>query len=159
MLSDPGFRTDKEAAVYRHILIPTDGSQLSEDAIRQGVALAKSLGAKVTGITVFPPFRVFAAEPMMIPDTPAQYRMDCDALAGKYLGVVEDAAKTAGVPCEVTPLTHEHPYQAIIDTATTKGCDLIFMASHGRRGVAALVLGSETTKVLTHSKIPVLVCR
>jgi len=145
--------------MYRHILIPTDGSAISGSAIRQGVALAKSLGATVTGITVFPPFHTFAIEPMMVIDTPAQYRSDCEALARKYLSVVEDVAKGAGVPYEVMQVTREQPYQAIIETADAKGCDLIFMASHGRKGVAALVLGSETTKVLTHSKIPVLVCR
>lgn len=145
--------------MYRHILIPTDGSQLSANAIRQGVALAKALNAKVTGITVFPPFHAFAIEPMMVPDTPAQYRLECEALAQKYLGVVQDVAKSAGVPCEVVLVTHGQPYQAIIETANAAGCDLICMASHGRRGVAALVVGSETTKVLTHSKIPVLVCR
>jgi nucleotide-binding universal stress UspA family protein len=145
--------------MYRHILIPTDGSELSGGAIRQGVALAKSHGAKVTAITVFPPFRVFAVEPMVVIDTPAQYRSDCEAMARKYLGVVEAVARDADVPCEVVQVTHEQPYQAIIETADAKGCDLIVMASHGRKGVAALVLGSETTKVLTHSKIPVLVCR
>ncbi len=76
-----------------------------------------------------------------------------------YLRVVQDAATAAGVPCDVVWATHDHPYRAIIDTAGAKGCDLIVMASHGRKGVAAVVLGSETTKVLTHSKVPVLVCR
>jgi nucleotide-binding universal stress UspA family protein len=96
---------------------------------------------------------------MMITHTPEQYQEDCDALGETYLRVVKDAAKAADVPCEVIRVTHDHPYQAIIETANTRGCDLIFMASHGRRGMAALVLGSETTKVLTHTRIPVLVCR
>jgi nucleotide-binding universal stress UspA family protein len=145
--------------VYKHILIPTDGSHLSEQAIRQGLRLAKVLGAKVTAITVFAPFHTIAIEPMMVTDTVEQYQRECDALGEKYLQVVKDAAKAADVPCEVIRVTHDHPYQAIIETATTRGCDLIFMASHGRRGMAALVLGSETTKVLTHTRIPVLVCR
>jgi nucleotide-binding universal stress UspA family protein len=145
--------------MYKHILIPTDGSPLSELAIRQGIKLAKSIGAKVTAVTVFAPFHAIAVEPMMVTDTPEQYQEDCAALGEKYLQVVRDAAREADVPCEVVRVVHDHPYQAIIDTARTRECDLIFMASHGRRGMAALVLGSETTKVLTHTRIPVLVCR
>jgi nucleotide-binding universal stress UspA family protein len=149
----------EEALMYRHILIPTDGSHLSELAIQPGIKLAKSIDAKVTAITVFAPFRTIAIEPMMITDTVEQYQRDCDALGEKYLRVAKDAAKAADVPCEVVRIMHDHPYQAIIETANTRGCDLIVMASHGRRGMAALVLGSETTKVLTHTQIPVLVCR
>jgi nucleotide-binding universal stress UspA family protein len=145
--------------MYKHILIPTDGSPLSELAIRQGIKLAKSIGAKVTAVTVFAPFHAIAVEPMMVTDTPEQYQEDCAALGEKYLQVVRDAAREADVPCEVVRVVHDHPYQAIIDTARTRECDLIFMASHGRRGMAALVLGSETTKVLTHTRIPVLVWR
>jgi nucleotide-binding universal stress UspA family protein len=145
--------------MYKHILIATDGSQLSELAIRQGITLAKSIDAKVTAITVFAPFHTIAIQPMMITDTAEQYQRDCDALGEKYLRVVKDAAKAAGVPCEVIRVMHDHPYQAIIEHANARGCDLIVMASHGRRGMAALVLGSETTKVLTHVRIPVLVCR
>jgi nucleotide-binding universal stress UspA family protein len=95
----------------------------------------------------------------MIEDTPAQYRTRMQGLAEKTLGAIADAARTAGVACEIVHLEHEHPYQAIIDTADAKGCDLIVMASHGRRGIAAIVLGSETLKVLTHCTIPVLVHR
>ena len=145
--------------MYKHILIPTDGSELSEHAILQGVGLAQSMNAKVTGITVSATFHAIAIEPLMVTDTPVQYRKDCEALAAKYLAGIEKAAKTAGVPYEGTHVFHDQPYEAIIDMAANKGCDLIVMASHGRRGMKALVLGSETTKVLTHSKIPVLVLR
>jgi nucleotide-binding universal stress UspA family protein len=145
--------------MYKHILIATDGSELSEKAVRQGIALAKTLNARVTATTVFPPFHTFAVTPMMVTDTPEEYREDCKALGEKYLGVVARAANIAGVPCDVVQAEHEHPYQAIIDTAAKTGCDLIAMASHGRKGVSALLLGSETTKVLTHSRIPVFVCR
>jgi nucleotide-binding universal stress UspA family protein len=79
--------------------------------------------------------------------------------AKKFLGAIAGVAQTAGVACETVQVEHEHPYQGIIDTAKSKGCDLIVMASHGRHGIAAIVLGSETIKVLTHSKIPVLVHR
>ena len=145
--------------MYKHMLIPTDGSSLSELAIGQGITLAKSVGAKVTAITVFTPFHTIAIEPMMITATAEQYQKECDALGEKYLRVVKDDAEAAEVPCEAIRVVHDHPHQAIIETADTRGCDLIFMASHGRRGMAALVLGSETTKVLTHTRIPVLVCR
>ncbi len=145
--------------MYKHILIATDGSRLSETAINHGVALAKAVGANVTGITVFPTFRAFATEPMMVVHTPEQYQKDCDSVGQDYLAVVQKAAAADGVACEVVHVMHDRPYEAIIDAATARRCDLIVMASHGRRGVAALVLGSETTKVLTHSKIPVLVCR
>src|SRR4030095_6068180 len=145
--------------MYMHILVPTDGSTLSAKAIEQAVALAKSLGAKLTGMTVSIPFHTFALDPMMVSDTPEQYKKNCEARAEKLLGAIAVTAKAAGVPCDVAHVTAEHPYPGIISTATGKGCDLIVMASHGRKGVSALVLGSETQKVLTHSKIPVLVVR
>ena len=145
--------------MYKHVLIPTDGSALSEMAIRQGIALAKSLPARVTAMTVSLPFHAFAVDPVMLSDTPAQYERDCEALAEKYLEVAKTEAAVAGISCETVHVWAAHPYEAIIDTARKAGCDLIFMASHGRKGVSALVLGSETVKVLTHSKIPVLVCR
>jgi nucleotide-binding universal stress UspA family protein len=145
--------------MYKHILIPTDGSPLSETAIRQGIALAKAVQARVTVLTVSLPFHTLALDPVMVTDTPAQYEKDCQALAAKALGVAKAEAGVAGVASETLHLVQDHPYQAIVDTARTKGCDLICMASHGRKGMSALVLGSETNKVLTHSKIPVLVCR
>jgi nucleotide-binding universal stress UspA family protein len=145
--------------MYKHILIPTDGSPLSEQAIRQGVALAKSLHARVTGVTVSATFHTFAVDPVMVTDTPAQYEKDCEARAAQWLGVIKDAAALSGVPCKVVHVVKDHPYEAIIETANAEGCDLIFMASHGRKGLASVLLGSETTKVLTHSKTPVLVCR
>jgi nucleotide-binding universal stress UspA family protein len=145
--------------MYKQILIPTDGSPLSEAAIKQGVALAKVLHARVTGVSVSPPFHVMAVEPMIITETPANWDKACQALAESHLAVVLETAKAEGVPCETVHVVNDNPYHAIIETAKSRGCDLIFMASHGRRGLAAFVLGSETTKVLTHSKIPVLVCR
>jgi nucleotide-binding universal stress UspA family protein len=152
-------RNEREATMYKHILIPTDGSELSEMAVHQGMAFAKSINAKVTVLTVSPPFHTIAIDPMMVSDTPEQYPKDCAAAAERYLGFASKVAKAAGVPCEGRHVVDDHPYRAIIDTAAAVGCDLIFMASHGRRGVSAVILGSETVKVLTHSKIPVLVCR
>jgi nucleotide-binding universal stress UspA family protein len=145
--------------MYKHILIPTDGSELSNKAIRQGIALAKAVSAKVTGITVTIPFHVFTVDPEMLEDTAATYKKRTTAQAAKYLKQVNDAAAAAGVSCSVIHAEHEHPYRAIIDAANTNGCDLIAMASHGRHGISAVVLGSETLKVLTHSSIPVLVYR
>ena len=145
--------------MYKHILIPTDGSALSKMAIQEGVALAKALAGRVTVITVTTPFHVLTLDPGMITDTPEQYRRHTEALAGQYLDAAKDIAATAGVPCDVVHVVHEHPYRAIIDTAQSRGCDAIEMASHGRRGISAILLGSETLKVLTHSTIPVIVAR
>jgi nucleotide-binding universal stress UspA family protein len=145
--------------MYTNILIPTDGSELAGKAVQHGVALAKRIGANITALTVLPPFHVLTANTQMLEDTPASYKARMQQHAEKTLGAVARAAQVAGVPCEMVHVEHEHPYQAIIDTAETKKCDLIVMASHGRHGISAIVLGSETVKVLTHSKIPVLVHR
>jgi nucleotide-binding universal stress UspA family protein len=145
--------------MYKHILIPTDGSELSKKAVDHGIGLAKALNAKVTAVTVSEPFHIFAVEPGMLTDTPDEYEKRIAALTGKYLKAAKDAATAAGVPCDVVHVEHEHPYETVIDTARKRGCDAIVMASHGRRGVSAIVLGSETVKVLTHSTIPVVVVR
>ena len=145
--------------MYTNILIPTDGSELAGKAVQHGIALAQRIGAKLTGLTVLPPFHVLTTDPQMIEDTPAQYKARMQRHAETTLGAVAEAAKAAGVACETVQVEDEHPYRAIIDTADAKGCDLIVMASHGRHGISALVLGSETIKVLTHCKIPVLVHR
>ena len=145
--------------MYTHILIPTDGSELSDKAVQHGIALAKRIEAKVTALTVLTPFRVFTMNAQLIEDTPAEYERRMQQYAEKTLGAVARAAQAEGVTCETIRFEHEHPYEAIIGTAASRGCDLIVMASHGRRGMSAIVLGSETVKVLTHSKIPVLVFR
>ena len=145
--------------MYTNVLIRADGAELAGKAVRYGIALAQRIGAKVTALTVSPPFHTFTTDTQMIEDTPAQYQTRMRNYAEKTLGAIAGAARTAGVTCEVVHVEHEHPYQAIIDTADAKACDLIVMASHGRRGISAIVLGSETQKVLTHCKIPVLVHR
>jgi nucleotide-binding universal stress UspA family protein len=145
--------------MYTNILIPTDGSELAGKAVQDGIALAKRIGAKATALTVLPPFHVLTTDTQMLEDTPAQYKVRMQKHAEKTLGAVAQAAQAAGVACEMVHVEHEHPHQAIIETAESKGCDLIVMASHGRHGISAIVLGSETVKVLTHSKIPVLVHR
>ena len=143
--------------MYANILIATDGSELAAKAVHHGIALAKRIGAKATVLTVFPPFHTFTTDTQMIEDTPAQYKARVHKHAEKILGAV--AAQAAGVACETVQVEHEHPYRAIIATAESKDCDLIVMASHGRHGISAVVLGSETVKVLTHCKVPVLVHR
>ena len=145
--------------MYTNILIATDGSELAGKAVEHGVALAKRIGAKATALTVLPPFHTLTTDTQMIEDTPARFKARMQENAGKTLAAVAVAAQAAGVACATVQVEHEHPYRAIIDTAQSKGCDLIVMASHGRRGISALVLGSETVKVLTHCKIPVLVHR
>jgi len=145
--------------MYKHILIPTDGSELSDLAILQGVDLARSIGAHVTIVTATPTFHALTVDPMMVTATPEIYRRECAAEAERRLSAGAAVARAAEVPCGTVHAESDHPYEAIIHTAAERKCDLIFMASHGRKGVSALLLGSETTKVLTHSKIPVLVCR
>jgi nucleotide-binding universal stress UspA family protein len=145
--------------MFKHILIPTDGSDLSRKAILYGVQLAKSCGAKVTGLTIAEPYRVATMDTVLIPIDEGDYEEQSRRLSERAMEQVKMAAEAAGVPCETIRETHDQPYRAIIDAAHALGCDLIVMASHGRRGISALLLGSETVKVLTHSTIPVLVYR
>lgn len=141
--------------MYKHILIVTDGSDLSELAIEHGIALAKALDARATALTVSEPFYTSAFGP----EIAERYKKHVAALATRYLDVAKGAAAASGVICDLICVADEQPYKAIIDTAEKKGCDVIVMASHGRRGVSAIVLGSETVKVLTHSTNPVIVVR
>lgn len=145
--------------MFSHLLLPTDGSPLSEAAIQTGVQFAKDNKARVTGVYVRPEFHVFTYRTAMLEDTREEYASDSRAHADRYLAVVEKIAKEAGVACDTVVESSDHPYEAIIKAAEKNGCDLIVMASHGRKGMQGLLLGSETHKVLTHSKIPVLVCR
>ena len=145
--------------MFKHLLLPTDGSQLSEAAIHKGVQFAKTINAKVTGFYVMPEFHVFTYRTEMLEDTKVEFARDCKAHADQFLAVIEKAAKAAGVACDTALATSDHTYEAIIKAAEEKSCDLIVMASHGRKGVQGILLGSETHKVLTHSTLPVLVYR
>jgi nucleotide-binding universal stress UspA family protein len=145
--------------MFKHILFATDGSELSAQAIPKAVALAKSMSARLTAVTVSAPFHVFAADPVMVTDTEDVYRGHCEKRSAQYLNAVKKAADAVGVTFTGLHVYSAHPYTAILGTTSAQGCDLVCMASHGRRGVSALVLGSETVKVLTHSTIPVLVWR
>jgi nucleotide-binding universal stress UspA family protein len=145
--------------LFNNVLVPTDGSDLAAKAVEQGVLFAKDIGAKITAVTVTEPFHLLSVKPSQLEYTPIEYKKHAESYANKVLGEVSAAAKSAGVACDSLHVERELVYQAIIDAAEARKCDLIVMASHGRRGVSAVVLGSETVKVLTHSKIPVLVYR
>ena len=142
--------------MYRHILIRTDGSGLSEHGVAQGLALAKSLGAKVSVIFVVEPFSEMKGRFL---ETIARYVELRKEQATSALDRAANAAKEAGVSCETIQLENAQPHQAIIAAAEDKGCDLIVMSSHGRSGLSMLLIGSVTNKVLTHAKTPVLVCQ
>jgi nucleotide-binding universal stress UspA family protein len=147
--------------MFKHILLPTDGSQLSQDAVRRAVMFAQAAGARITAFYAMhepePPYFVEGREI----DTTIWNRsgQSSELEASRILGFVEALCREAGVPCANRSATSNSPYQAIIEAAKENGCDLIFMASHGRSGIGALLLGSETSKVLAHSNIPVLVYR
>lgn len=145
--------------MYKHILLPTDGSVLSEASVLKGLRLAQHLKAQVTGLHVMPEFHVLTYRSDMLEDTKDEFLADCQAHAHKYLGMVSKTAAEEGVACKTELTTSDHPAEAIIQAAERLGCDLIVMASHGRRGAKGLLLGSETHKVLTHCKVPVLVVR
>ena len=145
--------------MYKHILIPTDGSQLSSEALVESLNLAKSLGARTTILTVEEPFHVFAMGAAQVAHSLSEYQDQIRVQAERLLSAAATQAREAGVPCETLRATDEDPYRAIINAAAERGCDLIAMASHGRRGMAAVVLGSQTQKVLAHSATLVLVYR
>lgn len=145
--------------MYRHLLIPFDGSPFSAKAVDQGLAFAKDAGARVTILTVIEPFNIFAPDADQIGNLFEEYTRQMEEKAAARLAQVAEKAAAAAVPCDTVKITSGLPYKAIIETAEKAGCDLIAMASHGRRGLEAMLLGSETTKVLTHSTVPVLVFR
>jgi nucleotide-binding universal stress UspA family protein len=146
--------------MYKHILIATDGSELAGRAVNNGVTLAKSLGAKASIIVIEPTFNAFSvpeSQVRQISDAFAKHAEQIKKHATHVLDRAADTAKAAGVTCNKIQIESDQPYQAIIDAAKNNGCDMIVMASHGRGGVSAVLLGSVTNKVLTHTKIPVLV--
>jgi nucleotide-binding universal stress UspA family protein len=148
--------------MFKHILLPTDGSKLSDRAVQRGIEFAKAVKAKVTAVHAVPEFRMIVEEGFISPmsaELKNRFERDSHEHAKKMLAKVQKAAKAAGVKCETVALVSDFPYKQIIETAKKKKCDLIVMASHGRKGLSSLLLGSETAKVLTHSKVPVLVVR
>ena len=145
--------------MYKHILLPTDGSELSERAAREGVRFAKSIGARLTALHTTPLFHPTEMEGRMAPVHAEEHEELSKKNAQRALGAIEQMARDADVAVDALHRVSDDPWEVIIGVAEERGCDLIFMASHGRRGISALLIGSETTKVLTHSKIPLLVWR
>jgi nucleotide-binding universal stress UspA family protein len=150
--------------MYDHILIPTDGSELARKGVDQGLSLAKSLKARVTIVTVTDHFPVYVGGGMggtWVPGSEeiAQYEAGQKELAQRVLGAAEAAAKELGVPADTVHVPDAYPAEAIVELAKARDCSLIVMASHGRRGLRKLVLGSQTSEVLAHSPVPVLVVR
>lgn len=145
--------------MYKTILIPTDGSQLSAMAAAHAVELAKQFGAKLVVLTVTSPWASIAIGEIAVALPEAEYTTRANQNAEAFLKVVTDQATAAGVSFDAVHAHNINPYEAIVATADERGCDLIVMGSHGRRGVEGFLLGSETVDVLTHSKVPVLVYR
>ena len=149
--------------MFKHILIPTDGSKLAAKGVKAGIKLARALGAKVTGLYVIfpyvPPIYGEAAMYYVPGLSPQESKKIFEKQVARALAVVQNEAKAAGVRCQVRHVTAGQPWEAILHTARSAKCDVIAMASHGRTGLSGVILGSETTHVLAKSKIPVLVVR
>jgi nucleotide-binding universal stress UspA family protein len=148
-----------DGRMFRHILIPTDGSSLSARGVKAGVKLAKALGARITALHVIPPYVLPYGDTALYAPSAGEHKKACERTAKKVLAEVESAARKAGVACAGVSVTDPQPWGAILRTARSKRCDAIVMASHGRSGLGGLLLGSETQRVLAHSRIPVLVTR
>lgn len=147
--------------MFKHILVPTDGSQLSTDTVKRAVSFAHETGAKLTFFFAKPDYPVafFGEGALIDPTSPEKFAEMADKQATEVLSGCEKIARETGVEFASLTATGDLPFEAIIAAAEKTSCDLIFMASHGRRGISGLLLGSETQKVLTHSKVPVLVFR
>jgi nucleotide-binding universal stress UspA family protein len=147
--------------MYKHILVPTDGSELSRSAVEAALALAKAVGARVTGVHVVPSKPLSSLEAWVHgnKETSAQLAAIQKENARRYLAEIAVRGHAVGVPCQCRQVAGDQVYEEIVRLARARRCDLIYMASHGRRGTADVILGSETVKVLTHSPLPVLVHR
>ena len=144
--------------MYQRILIPTDGSEITAKAVQAAIAMAKLCGASLTTICVKEPFPYSAISEMQ-PVPPQEFYDAQERIAASRVKAVVDTALAAGVACSGFTVEALHPWEAILDHAKQQNCDLVVMASHGRRGMAALLIGSETSRVLTHSPLPVLVIK
>lgn len=149
--------------MYRHLLVPTDGSALSLKAVKTAARLAQSLGARVSIVHVMPPWipPVYGDPLGYLPvvSDPEEFKANIERSAQRVLDAAVRRIESLGVSCGSVLCTHEHPWEGILKTARSRRCDLVVMASHGRRGLAGVLLGSETARVLTHSRVPVLVCK
>jgi len=149
--------------MFKHLLLPTDGSALAAKGVKTGVRLAKALRARVTGVYVIEPYL-----PTMVPEgavmaapafDPREYEKAAQAQAAKALARLEGEARGAKLRCATRSITAAQPWQGILKVARARSCDAIVIASHGRGALGGLILGSQTARVLAHSKIPVLVIR
>jgi nucleotide-binding universal stress UspA family protein len=145
--------------MFKYILLPTDGSDLSLRAAKLGIELARTCGARVNALHVVAPFHTIAYMAEMLATTEATYIQEATVHAEQYVAEVRRMAEATGVECSTNYVFDDHPHEAIIRAAREQHCDLVVMASHGRRGITRLLLGSEVHKVLLESEIPVLVCR
>jgi len=144
--------------MFKRILVPTDGSDITAKAVDTAIGLAKAMGGQVLALSVKEPF-LYSTMSEMQPVAPQEFFDAQERVASKRLAAVTEACEKAGLRCDAASIEALHPWEAIIEHAKRNDCDLIVMASHGRRGVAAMLLGSETQKVLTHTSVPVLVVR
>lgn len=142
--------------MYKHVLIPTDGSQVGTKAAAHGIALAKATGAKVTILTVMHPFHVLSLSPEIVTETAAEHSRH-DAEHKRADNELEDLARSSGVPCEHVEAESDHLSEAVVQAAKSRGCDLIVMPAHERYGLLSRSIDSETVKLLTRSELPVLV--
>jgi nucleotide-binding universal stress UspA family protein len=146
--------------MFKHILMPTDGSEHSERAVERGIELAKLCGAKVTGVHVMPDYRLMlASEGMETASIQENIDEQSRTQAMQFLDFVQRTADAAGVPCETLIAKGQHPYDAIVDAANERGCDLIVMTARHRKGLVSLIMGSEASRVLHRASIPVLTFR
>jgi len=145
--------------MYKHILIATDGSELAQRAVDQGLALAKAMQAKVTAVTVTEPWTAAVAGEWAVAFPVEEYERASAANASRILDDVLKLAANLGVTCDAVHIKDQYPAEGIVEEAKARGCDLIAMSSHGRRGFAKFVLGSQATRVLTHTTVPLLICR
>lgn len=149
----------QDIIMFKHILVPTDGSKSSEKAIKHAIQMATHFKARISVVHVIPKFHTFSYQMEMLEMTAKEYATASVQHAEQYLRYAQRAAGAAGIECDTTHASSDQPYKEIIKAAQKHDCDLIMMASHGRRGIEGFLLGSETQKVLTHSKVPVLVYR
>ena len=145
--------------MYAHILIATDGSELAEKAVEQGLALTKMLSSKATAITVTEPWTAAVSGEWAVAFPVEEYEKAAATNAQRILDRVRETAKRVGVACQTVHVRDQFAAEGIVEEAKARGCDLIVMSSHGRRGLAKFVLGSQATRVLTHSDVPMLICR
>jgi nucleotide-binding universal stress UspA family protein len=145
--------------VFKHILFPTDGSRAAQSAAHACIAFAAQVGARVTAVHVVSPLTLFTFEPVITDKARQAWQQNTAASVRACLEPVAQLARAARVPCATVVVESDEPYEAMLECARDHGCDLVLMASHGRKGVRGTLLGGQTQKLLTHSAIPVMVYR